>query len=384
VTVHEDLFLPEFQEEPYETYAFLREEAPVYREPRYGNWVLTRFDDVLEALRDWQTFSSDGGPAPFGVSPQNRALVATDPPYHDQLRALVSRAFTPRRVAESEPRIRRLVADQLDAFPSEDVDLVPNFSVPIPVVVIAEMLGVAPELQSDFRRWSDALVGLLENPPTEKLMAAALELSGFLNETIEYRRKSPGDDLISGLVHAEIEGRKLELDELNSFCLLLLVAGNETTTNLISNQMRVLSERPDLWKALRANPERISAALEETVRWDAPVQNLARKVTRRVTLHGVDIPEGDRVLLSYAGGNRDSREFPDAEEWQLERDARRHLGFGHGVHFCLGAGLARLEARLALEALLERYETVEPGAASPQRLHSSVIRGFESLPLRLG
>ncbi len=384
MTIHEDLFLPAFQEEPYETYAYLREQAPVYQEPRYGNWVITRFDDVIEALRDWETFSSRGGPAPFGASPENRALVATDPPYHDQLRALVSRAFTPRRIAESEPRIRQLVAEQVDVLPAGEVDLVPHFSVPVPVTVIAEMLGVSPERRNDFRRWSDALVGLLENPPNDALMAAALELTGFLHETIEYRRKSPGDDLISGLVNAEIDGQKLELNELDSFCLLLLVAGNETTTNLISNQMRVLSQRPDLWKTLRVHPEQVPAALEETVRWDAPVQNLAREVTRPVTLHGVEIPAGDRVLLSYAGGNRDSREFPDAEQWQLDRNAQRHLGYGHGVHFCLGAGLARLEAKLAMEALLERFESVEPGAAPPQRLHSSVIRGFESLPLRFG
>ena len=382
--IYEDLFDPAFQEEPYETYAYLREEVPVYPEPRYGNWVITRFGDVIEALRDWETFSSDGGPAPFGPSPENRALVAVDPPYHDQLRALVSRAFTPRRVAESEPRIRRLVADLLDALPPGEVDLVPYFSVPVPVVVIAEMLGVAPERQSDFRRWSDALVGLLEKPPTEALTAAAMELTAFLQETIEYRRKHPGADLVSGLVQAEIEGEKLEIQELQSFCLLLLVAGNETTTNLISNQLSFLSRRPDVWKELRAHPEQVPAALEETVRWDAPVQNLARLVKRPVELHGVKIREGDRVLLSYAAANRDFREFRDAEDWQLERGAQRHLGFGHGVHFCLGAGLARLEAKIALEALLERFETVEPGTHDGQRLHSSVIRGFESLPLQFG
>jgi hypothetical protein len=377
-----DLFTPEFHEDPYPTYAWLREHAPVYREPRHGNFVISRFADALEVLRDHVTFSNARGQNPAGPREAVPSLAATDPPLHDQLRSLVSRAFTPRRVAESEPRIRDLVRELLDALPSRELDLVARVAIPVPVVVISEMLGVSPERSADFRRWSDALVAMMERPHEPGLLAAALEMVAYFREEVLPRRRAePRDDLVSALLAAEIDGRKLTEQEIESFCLLLLVAGNETTTNLISNQLRVLSQRPDLWKRLRGEPALAARALEETVRWDSPVQNLARDATREVTLHGVRIAAGERVLVSFAAANRDPREFPAADEYRPDRDAARHLGFGFGVHFCLGAGLARLEARCVLEAMLERYREIAPGAGAPRRTHSTVIRGFESLPL---
>jgi cytochrome P450 len=377
-----DLFTPEFHEDPYPTYAWLREHAPIYREPRYGNFVISRFGDALEVLRDHVTFSNARGQNPAGPQVGVPSLATTDPPLHDQLRALVSRAFTPRRVAESEPRIRALVRELLDALPGRAFDLVPRVAIPVPVVVIAEMLGVSPDRSADFRRWSDALVAMMERPHEPGLLTAALEMVAyFREEVLPRRRKEPRGDLVSALLSAEIEGRKLSEQEIESFCLLLLVAGNETTTNLISNQLRALSQRPDLWKQLREKPELAADALEETVRWDSPVQNLARDATRDVTLHGVPIAAGDRVLVSFAAANRDAREFPSADEYRLDRASARHLGFGLGVHFCLGAGLARLEARCVLEAMLERFSEIAPGTGAPQRTHSTVIRGFESLPL---
>jgi cytochrome P450 len=359
----------------------MRERAPVYREPRYGNFVVSRFADAVEVLRDHASFSNARGQNPAGPQAGVPSLSTTDPPLHDQLRALVSRAFTPRRVAESEPRIRRLMADLLDALPGERFDLVEQIALPLPVIVIAEMLGVAPERGSDFRRWSDALVGLMEKPPTPSLLAAAQEMLGYFREVLERRRREPGDDLISGLLAAEIEGRRLTALELESFCLLLLVAGNETTTNLISNQVHLLATRPELWKRLREDPALVPAALEETLRWDSPVQNLGRDVTREIELHGVTMKPGDRLLVSYGAANRDEREFPDAEAYRLERGPTRHLGFGFGVHFCLGAGLARLEARVALEGLLARFREMAPGTGAASRTHSTVIRGFEALPI---
>ena len=377
-----DLFTPEFQENPYPSYAWLREHAPAYREPRYGNVVITRFADALEVLRDHATFSNARGQNPAGPQAGVPSIATSDPPLHDQLRALVSRAFTPRRVAESEPRIRTLVAELLAALPGDRFDLVPRLAIPVPVVVIAEMLGVAPDRGPDFRRWSDALVGLMEKEPTPSLLAAAREMIDyFRDEVIPRRRAEPRDDLVSALLAAEIEGRRLTQLEVESFCLLLLVAGNVTTTNLISNQLRVLSQRPELWKRLRENPALVPAALEETLRWDSPVQNLARDAMREVELHGVRVPAGGRVLVSFGAANRDEREFAGSEEYRLERGAARHLGFGFGVHFCLGAGLARLEARCVLEALLARFTEIAPGEAAPRRTHSTVIRGFESLPL---
>jgi cytochrome P450 len=378
-----DVFSAEFREDPHPFYAALRRDRPVYREPRYGGYLLTRFDDVLAALLDTETFSSASGPGPMPSSTlsSSAALPATDPPHHDQLRALVSKGFTPRRVAESEPRVEAITQDLMQSLPDGEFDLVPALSVPLPVVVIAEMLGVEPDRLADFRRWSDAFVGLLESAPTPELMAAAQELLGYFRELAEQRRRTPKEDLVSALVQAEIDGRRLDQSELDGFFIVLLVAGNETTTNLISNQMRVLSQRPDLWQLLRAQRDLVPAAIEETVRYDCPVQNLGRQTTRDVEIEGVQIPKDSRVIVSYGAANRDPAAFDAPDEYRLDRGERRHLGFGQGVHFCLGAGLARLEGRIALNALLDRFETIEPGSAPPKRLQSSVIRGFESLPL---
>jgi cytochrome P450 len=379
-----DVFSAEFREDPYPVYRALRRDRPVYREPRYGGWLLTRFDDVLAALLDPETFSSAQGPAPM-PSPglgSIAALPATDPPHHDQLRALVSRAFTPRRVTECEPRVEAIARELMHALPGDEFDLVPALSIPLPVVVIAEMLGVEPERLPDFRRWSDAFVGLLESTPTPALIEATQELVGYFRNLAEERRRDPKDDLVSALVHAEIDGRRLDQGELDGFFIILLVAGNETTTNLISNQLHILSTRPDLWQRLRADRSLVPAAIEETVRFDCPVQNLGRETTRDVTIGDVEISRGSRVIVSYGAANRDPAAFDAADEYRIEREERRHLGFGQGVHFCLGAGLARLEGRIALNALLDRFERIEPAGPAPVRLQSTVIRGFESLALR--
>ena len=382
-----DLFSPDFQEDPYPSYARLREQAPVYREPRYGVYALTRFADVDAALRDHETFRSGAGPAPMpmpsggpgmGMLP---LLAATDPPHHDQLRALVNHAFTPRRIAASEARIRgfaeRLVAD----LPDGEFDLVPGLSVPLPVAVIAEILGVDASHQDDFRRWSAATVGLMDRPPEPAMMQASAELIGFFRALLEERRKNPQDDMISDLLDAEIDGRGLTESELDAFFIMLLVAGNETTTNWISNQLNILARRPDLWKACREDRSLVPLALEEALRFDAPVQNLGRETTRDVEIRGVAIPTGSRVVVSFGAANRDPEIFEAPDVYRLDRGDYRHLAFGQGRHFCLGSGLARLEGRIAIEALLDRFEQIEPGAAPSQRLHSTVIRGFDALPL---
>jgi len=380
-----DIFSAEFRDDPYPFYAALREARPVYREPRYGGYLLTRFDDVLEALVDPATFSSAHGPGPMpsGGMASAAALPATDPPHHDQLRALVSRGFTPRRVAESEGRIETLARELVAALPDGvDFDLVPALSIPLPVVVIAEMLGVESERLADFRRWSDAFVGLLESAPTPELMGSTHELLEYFRDLAERRRRDPRDDMVSALVAAEIDGRRLDQSELDGFFIVLLVAGNETTTNLISNQLNILAQRPELWRRLRADRSLVAGAIEETVRFDCPVQNLGRQTTRDVEIGGEKIPKDSRVIVSYGAANHDPRAFDAAHEYRVERDERRHLGFGQGVHFCLGAGLARLEGRVALNALLDRFETIEAGEQAPERLQSTVIRGFERLSLR--
>ena len=382
-----DFFSKEFQEDPYPTYAALRDEHPVFRESRYGVYVLTRFEDVDAALRDHETFRSGAGPAPMpmpGDGPNMASiplLAATDPPHHDQLRGLVSRAFTPRRVAASEDRIRGFTEQLVADLPNGEFDLVPGLSVPLPVAVIAEILGVDARHQEDFRRWSAATVGLMDRPPEPAMMQASVELVGFFRTQLAARRENPQDDMISDLLSAEIEGRGLTEAELDAFFIMLLVAGNETTTNLISNQLNILAERPEVWKACRENRDLVPVALEETLRFDSPVQNLGREATRDVEVSGVLIPKGSRIIVSFGAGNRDPERFEAPNEYRLDRPSDRHLAFGQGRHFCLGAGLARMEGRLVLNALLDRFERIEPGSARPERLHSTVIRGFDALPL---
>ncbi|MGE4607098.1 MAG: cytochrome P450 [Myxococcota bacterium] len=379
-----DIYSADFQEDPFPAYERLRRDEPVYQEPRYGAFVLTRHRDVDEALRDHETFRSSAGPAPMpSLGPVGLPLLAaTDPPYHDQLRGLVNRAFTPRRIAHTAPRVQSWAVDLVAKIPEDaEFDVVEALSIPLPVAIIAEILGVPPERQADFRRWSDAFVGLLENPPEPAMIQATGELLTYFHELEEERRRSPGDDLISALLTTELDGRRLTSDELDAFFIMLLVGGNETTTNLISNQLQLLASRPDLWTALREDRSLLPAAIEETVRWDSPVQNLGREVARDITLHGVEIPAGGRVVVSYGSANRDPRVFDAPDDYQIERDRTGHLGFGQGRHFCLGAGLARLEVLASLNALLDRFEQIAPGDTAGQRLHSTVIRGFESLPL---
>lgn len=382
-----DLFCPAFQEDPYPSYAQLREQAPVYRESRYGAYALTRFADVDAALRDHEIFRSGAGPAPMPMPSGSPGmgmlplLAATDPPHHDQLRALVNHAFTPRRIAASEARIRGFAERFVAELPEGEFDLVPGLSIPLPVAVIAEILGVDAAHQDDFRRWSAATVGLMDRPPEPAMIQATGELVGFFRERLAERRKAPQDDMISDLLRAEIDGRGLTEAELDAFFIMLLVAGNETTTNWISNQINILARRPDLWKACREDRSLVPLALEETLRFDAPVQNLGRETTRDVEVRGVTIPKGSRVVVSFGAANRDPEIFEEPDVYRLDRGDFRHLAFGQGRHFCLGSGLARLEGRIALDALLDRFERIEPGTAPSQRLHSTVIRGFDALPL---
>lgn len=372
--------------DPYPVYSWLRENQPVYLEPDFGTYALTRYEDVYGALRDHGTFSSAQGISP-GLRSSSGAMlttmIMTDPPRHTRLRALVSRAFTPRVLALLEPWLASLVDDLIDAFPdSGDIDAVAQLTVPLPVTAIARVMGIPEEDGSKFKAWSDAVVGATDGTIAEEARAKILEMMQYFGATIARRKAEPGDDLMSTIAFAEVDGERLTDPEMLGFCLLLLIAGNETTTNLLGNALSVLAARPDLWEALRANPARIPEAVEESLRFESPVQALFRTVTRDVELHGVPIPSGSKVAVCYAAANRDFREFPDPDDFRLDRGLLAHVAFGYGIHYCLGAPLARLEAKVALERLTSRFRSLSAGLGEKKRVSSSILRGFEYLPLR--
>lgn len=381
-----DLFTREMQRDPHQTYRLLREQAPVYREPRFNSWVLTRFDDVYHALRDWETFSSAQGIAPGfrGDGFGRIVLITTDPPRHHRLRAIVNKAFTPRMVARLDLMMRDTV-DSLLAGVDHDqpVDLPPALTIPLPVIVIAHLLGIPKADRQRFKHWSDAVVGLTDTGVRDGTQSALIEMYAYFSGHIAWRRTQFSDDLIAALVAAEIDGEHLSEQELLGFCLLLLVAGNETTTNLISNALNVLVDRPDLWQRLRADRSLVPKAIEETLRFDGPVSGLWRTATRPVELNNVAIAAGDKVMVCYAAANRDPAEFPDPDQFLLDRELERHVAFGYGIHYCLGAPLARAEAAVALNALLDRYPAIERGDEPAERLPSTLLRGFGKLPLML-
>jgi cytochrome P450 len=378
-------------EDPYPTYAWLRAEAPLYRHPTHGFWALSRHRDVIEAFRDSETFSSAHGvsldPAASGPhAHRTMSFLAMDPPMHGRMRGLVSRGFTPRRVAELEPRIRELAIEHLDAAleQSDSFDLIGAFAGKLPMDVISELIGVPQADRAELRRLADLLVhreeGVTDVPPSG--VDAALRLAGYYAEMIAERRRARTDDLTSALIDAEVDGDRLTDDDIISFLFLMVVAGNETTTKLLANAWYWVWKFGVHQRAL-SETARIPVWVEETLRYDTSSQMLARVTTREVELYGQTIPAGDRVLLLVGSANRDETVFTDPDRYDLdrpERELQQIASFGFGRHFCLGASLARLEARVALEEAAARiadYDVDEPGAT---RVHSVNVRGFATLP----
>jgi cytochrome P450 len=381
---------PGLHEDPYPVYRRLRDEFPVHHNPKLRFWTLSRYADVFEALQAPDLFISGKGVAVGAPEGDDEALTAgvpllitTDRPRHTQLRALVSRAFTPRRVARLEPRIRAIARSLLDDVKGlREFDLVREFSAPLPTIVIAELLGVPSRDQEWFKEKSTEVAQFDPTAPGgAQNREAALELGSYLAQVLAERRSEPRDDLLSALVAAEIEGQRLSEPELIGFAFLLLVAGNETTTNLISNAAILLDRHRDQRRLLLEDRSRISTAVEEFLRYDSPVQGLARTTTAPVTLHGVTIPEDGKVLLLFGAANHDERAIPDAERLDVLRDPNPHLAFGFGAHFCLGANLARLEARVAFEELLERFPDYRMTESRVKRTSSGPIRGALALPV---
>lgn len=379
-----------FHEDPYPTYEALRQHAPLYRSDEHDFWALSRHEDVLWGFKNSDDLSSAHGvtldkAATGPDAHRTMSFLAMDEPRHGRMRGLVSRAFTPRRVAELEPRIRALAVEYLDqAVAKGSFDFIAEFAGKLPMDVISELVGVPTADRAELRRLADLVVhredGMNDVPPQG--IAAALDLVVYYTELLADRRRNMGDDLTSALLVAEIDGDKLSDDEIISFLFLMVVAGNETTTKLLGNAWYWAWRNPDQRQLVFSGDASPTDWVEETLRFDTSSQMLARRATRPLELHGATIPEGGRVLLLVGSANRDERVFGDAERYDLRRTdgSPNLLSFGFGRHFCLGASLARLEARVALEELLARVATYDIDADNLVRVHSVNVRGFASVP----
>ncbi|MCZ2110719.1 MAG: cytochrome P450, partial [Dehalococcoidia bacterium] len=370
-------------------------------------WLLTRHADVIHALHEPRIFSSAGGYSEFmsgRVGPGDasgranalrfddlmgsRVMIASDPPDHTLLRRVVSRPFTKRRIAEWERMAQDLAADLLDEAEErlrsgESIDFTKDIAIPLPVTLIAGILGIPAERMADFRRWSEALVGALAaSVDLERVGADLLEMSQFFSEVVGARRQDPGDDLISAIAAATPDGEQLSQIEVVLFSILLLVAGNETTTNLLGNLQHALWDHPSEWATVRSHPEQAVDAVEEGLRYCGPVQGLFRQVTEADRLGDVVLPAKAVVYVSFAAANRDESVFEAADSFKLNRDSREHVALGHGVHYCLGAQLARLETRVVLEELARRDLDLVPHGA-PTAMGNAVLRGYSSIPVAL-
>ena len=378
----------EIHEDPYPTYTRLRAEAPLYRNDELDFWALSRHEDVLGAFRNPAQLSNRFGvsldPAAYGPE-AHRAMsfLAMDAPQHTRMRSLVSKAFTPRRVAELEERVRAIALEHIEAAMERgSFDFVADFAGRMPMDVISEMIGVPRPDRAELRRLADLLVdreeGLNDIPPAG--IEAALAMAGYFQEMVDARRARRSDDLTSALLDADLEGDRLDDDELIGFLFLMTVAGNETTTKLLANAWYWGWRFPDQRAKALADPGRVPDWVEETLRYDTSTQMLLRVTTGEVELHGTRLPDSSRVLLLVGSANRDESVFAEPDRYDLDRDTKKLVSFGSGRHVCLGAALARLEARIGLHELATRvadYEVDEAGAA---RVHSINVRGFASLP----
>jgi cytochrome P450 len=381
----------EFHEDPYPLYAQLREEAPVYHNAEGEFWALSRHADVMAAFKDTQRFSNSHGvsidPAARGAASRlGTSFLAMDPPQHTRLRGFVSKGFTPRRVSALGPRVRALSVGHLDRLVGVGgFDAIQDFAGKLPMDVISEMMGVPEPDRDALRAWADAMVhrdeGVFDVPPEG--VAGFGNIRSYFQEHIAKLRAQPSDDLLSALLELEKDGEGFDELELLSFCNLMITAGNETTTKLLGNGLYCLWQNPDQRELIRTNPEHIPLWVEETLRYDNSTQALMRITTEDVTIDGVTIPANQYVLLLVGAANRDPDVFENPDVFDIHRDTTAMLSFGKGVHFCMGAALARLEACVAFEEWWKRFPDYAVDPSGIVRVHSVNVRGFSKLPIKI-
>lgn len=384
----------DFHEDPYPYYKRLRDEAPLYRNDELGFWALSRHQDVWEGFRNSTTLSNKFGvsldPASRGPhASKTMSFLAMDDPDHLRLRTLVSKGFTPRRIRELEPRVTEIAVQHLDimlekARSNETVDYVDEFAGKLPMDVISELMGVPEPDRTQVRAWADGVMhrdeGVTDVPPAA--VEASINLIVYYQGMVAERRKNPTDDLTTALLEAEINGDRLTDDEILGFMFLMVIAGNETTTKLLANAAFWGHRNPDQLTPLYTELDRIPLWVEETLRYDTSSQILARTVAGDLTLYDTEIPDGDVVLLLPGSAHRDERVFEDPDRFIIGREiGPKLLSFGSGAHFCLGAHLARMEARVALTELFKRIRGYQVDEANAVRVHSSNVRGFAHLPI---
>lgn len=394
-----DLLSPQALRNPHPFYAQLREEAPVYHtnDPEMGVpiWLLTRYNDAVEFLKDARfskdmnkqmPHGNDGYEMMSAAAAINKHMLMADPPDHTRLRALVSKAFTPRVVENLRPRIQQIADDLLNRAQSKGrMDLIADYALPLPITVIAELLGIPLEDRDRFRRWSQTIVlGGLKGEDLDAVGTAALEFIMYFHEMFDRRRAEPQDDMLTGLVMAEEAGDKLDQQELLSMVFLLLVAGHETTVNLIGNGTLALLEHPDQMERLRAEPALMKTAIEEMLRYNGPVGlSTHRWASEDLTIRGQKIHKGEQVAAVLLAANRDPEVFDEPDVFDITRTPNPHLAFGHGIHYCLGAPLARLEGAIAINTLLRRMPKLklETPAEQIEWTESLLLHGMKSLPV---
>lgn len=385
--IAEDLYDPFWvymMDDPFPNYRVLRDEFPVYHNENRDIWALSRFEEVQSAARDWRTFSSADG-----VDPDNfrdvsgpGGFVDMDPPRHDLLRKILQKDFNAKTINALRTSVRTEVETLVDALVERGRgDFVQELAWPLPIVVFLGLMGIPSEDRHLLSRWLREVQ--LRVPGNDQLpraaMDAAAEMRGYLSALGEERRKKPKDDLLSKVVTAEVDGDLLG-DEAVGMCTLLCIAGTETTASLVSTALFLLERHPDQRSRLASDLSGLPVAIEEILRYESPIHDIARTATRDIELHGRTIPEGARVMLLYGSANRDEREFDEPERLDLTRKIRRHLAFGEGIHHCIGAPLARLEANIAVETVLTRIPEYQP-CGPAERLRATTMRGFTSLPM---